>query len=401
MGRRPSDKVRVRASACIAATAAALSVACAGVEGLDQYALCETDCAQGVDSSVPPADGPPGDEGSSMLKEGGDAIDGASSGPDDARPDSAEGVDSGDAHAPTDGGIPGDASCGCVGAAPSGWSGYVQLVLSDAGVPQCPAPYDQPRGSHKTAPTGSAAQCTPCTCGTPPSGPIQCQVSLGSGGALCAGETMTVAPASLCVLPPGPMGLTSGPNGDSYGPTTVPAPVGACAPDGGRLAQPLGAAQWASVAVCAGAVDAGGACPASGDVCLPVPRGAQGSPSGVCIYQSGVQTCPSGGYSMRVVAGDAFVDSRGCGACGCATPACPADGYVEGYTSLNCSGTPAATLDASTPCVLGQNANGSASFKYIPSHSAWAGTCAVSAAGGPDGGVSLDDSTATTFCCMP
>ena len=371
--------------------------ACASLEGLDQLGLCAIDCG-GVDASVAPQEAGAGDAAGTT---GDDASDDAADGATMDRAAASSPDSAGDAGTDATGAdAQGDAACTCVPAAPSGWTGFVQIVLSDAGAPQCAAPYAHAQGTKKTAPAGSPASCTPCTCGTPPTGPILCQVSLGSGGAACLGEAMTTAPAGLCVIPPGPMGITSGPNGDSYGPTMFPTPSGTCAPDGGKTAQPPAAPGTTSVAVCAAAAGAAGACPSAGDDCVATPAPKAGSPSGACIYQPGVQTCPAGRFTAQVVVADGVVDTRGCGACACAAPGCPADGYVEGYTTANCSGSPATTFDASAPCVLGDNANLSVSFKYFPSHSPWAGTCAPSG-GGPTGGVALDSASATTFCCIP
>jgi hypothetical protein len=392
----------------VAVVLACAASACASLEGLDPYQLCASDCEQGSgDASPRPPDATTdetaaGDSAPSDAAAAGDAADGQAADEQGVEPppDARSLVDGGDAASPLEAGS-GDAGCTCVASVPSGWSGYVQVLLNDGGAPSCAAPYGSTQGAKKTAPAGSAAQCTPCTCGFPPSGPIACQVSLGSGGAICAGEAMTVAPAGVCVLPPGPMGITSGPNGDSYGPTAVPAPVGTCSPDGGRLSQPLPAATYSTAAICAsvGGTDSQGGC-ASGDLCVPSPRALAGSPSGVCIYKAGAQSCPAGAYSMAIVVADAVVDTRACGSCSCAAPSCPADGYVQGYTSLNCTGAVAATFDASTPCTFGNNPNASVSFMYTPSHASWAGTCGP-AGGGSQGSVTLDGTTTTTYCCIP
>ncbi|MGO9834658.1 MAG: hypothetical protein ACLP1X_10605 [Polyangiaceae bacterium] len=370
------------------------SGACGALEGLDHYDACQTDCDASISQVVPPGDDAR-EETPEALPDTGEVAD--SSGDGGASPEAESMAEGG----VVEGGGADVASgpCVCVDTAATGWNGYVKLLLASGSAPACVAPYGMALSPLKTAPAGAAPQCATCACAPPSSGPITCQVELGSGGLACAGETMTAAAQGACVIPPGPMGITSGPNGDSYGPTPTPTPSGNCAPDGG-LAQPLGAATWTSVGVCAAASGAtSGACATSGQTCVPVPQGETASASGVCIFQSGVATCPSGSYSQRTVASDAIVDTRGC-ACACAPPACPAEGYVQGFASLNCTGPVATTFDASTACALGDNANDSISFKYFPSHSTWSGTCAVSASG-PDGGVALDNGHATTFCCVP
>jgi hypothetical protein len=368
------------------------SGACGALEGLDRYQPCEGDCDASV-SGGPTDDAPR--ETSAATADAGDVED---EGIDDgAASEAATEADSAIGEA---GGVDaGSTSCVCVASANAGWKGYVTLLLADGGTPACASPYGTALSALKLAPLGAAAACTACTCGFPSSGPITCQVDLGSAGAVCIGETMTAAPQGACVIPPGPVGLSSGPNGDSYGPTPIAPPSGSCAPTGG-LAQPLAAPTWTSVGVCSTSTGAAqGTCTTSGQICVPAPEGQTASASGVCIYQQGDTSCPSGSYSQRFVASDSIDDTRGC-TCACAPPACPTDGYVQGYTSINCTGTPATTFAADAGCAIGHNTNGSISFEYFPSHGTWNGTCAVSASG-PDGGVSLDDAHAMTFCCVP
>jgi len=373
------------------------SGACAAVEGLDAFESCPDGCDASLSVEAGPAPDAAGEGGPGPVIDSGGLADGAA---DESAPADAGVAEAGaEAGAGEAGGVvPDGGACVCVSAAAGGWTGYVRLLVSDGGPPACAAPYGTAQSQLKLAPAGAAAECA-CACAPPSSGPITCQVELGSGGLVCVGETMTPAPQGACVIPPGPMGATSGPNGDSYGPTMVPQPSGSCTPDGG-MAQPLAPPTWTWASVCASATEgAQGVCGASYQVCVPPPDGQPGSASGVCIYQSGDVACPSGNYSQRFVASASIVDTRGC-TCGCATPACPADGYIEGFTSINCSGPVAATFNASTACMPLDTANGSVSFKYVPSHGAWTGTCAVSGAG-PAGGVSVDQSHATTFCCVP
>jgi hypothetical protein len=178
-----------------------------------------------------------------------------------------------------------------------------------------------------------------------------------------------------------------------------PTPAGTCTASGGVATKP--AIQTTPATVCV-AADAGptSECPSSGQVCVATPgsRGAVVSTK-LCIFRSGVQTCPSG-YSDVHVVSTGVTDGRGCSACACAAPGCPADGYVTGYTSPNCTGTAATTFGADSGCMLGDNANLSVSFVYSPTHGTWNGTCAPSG-GAPTGAVTLDTASATTFCCVP
>src|ERR1019366_10606190 len=91
--------------------------------------------------------------------------------------------------------------------------------------------------------------------------------------------------------------------------------------------------------------------------------GQTGAASGLCIYQSGVQTCPTGAYSVQHIVGASVADSRGC-SCGCVNPTCPADGYVTGYTSNSCGGTAAVTIAANTACMVGADIKNNVAFIY-------------------------------------
>jgi hypothetical protein len=125
-----------------------------------------------------------------------------------------------------------------------------------------------------------------------------------------------------------------------------------------------------------------------------------GSPEGICIYQSGVHDCPPGHFSDQHLVGSAIADDRGC-SCGCVNPTCPSDGFVTGYASSSCGGTVAVTFDAGAPCVLfGANIHNSTAFVYHPSHGTFKGTCTTADAG-PSGGVAIDSTGATTYCCIP
>lgn len=364
---------------------AAGCAACGTLEGLDRFSAGGPERGDASPTNPPPGGGD--------ADTASDAADGGLPAADDAgdAQGSHASSDAADAAEPGETSTAGDdGGCTCVAAAPNGWQGYAQLAWAAAGAAACAAPYGVAQ-SHPIAGVDASTECSACTCALPSSGPITCQVELGSVGLLCAGETMTPALQNVCVL-------TNGTNGDSYGPTMVSAPGGSCAPAGGVATKP--AAQTTSATICA-AIDAAVSpgCESSGQVCVapPASRAATVSTK-LCIYQAGVQTCPSA-YPATYVVSTGLSDSRGCSACSCAAPACPGDGYVQGFTSPNCTGSPAATFDADAGCVLTDNANGSLSFIYHPSHSAWNGSCAPSG-GAPTGGVTLDTTSATTFCCM-
>ena len=60
----------------------------------------------------------------------------------------------------------------------------------------------------------------------------------------------------------------------------------------------------------------------------------------------------------------------------------------------------ALTIDAGTACKIGTNIHGAEAFIYHPSHGTFKGTC-TSVDAGPSGGVTIDSTGATTYCCVP
>jgi hypothetical protein len=354
------------------------------------------------DATTPVNTGDDADQ-SSGDDQGSQAVDSGDDGGADATTDDG-GDDSGD-----------DASTGvtcspgqtCVDMAPPGWTGYVQLrlALADAGTGSCALPYAAVQLAGVADPSGAPAQCTPCTCGKP-TGSFACSASVGSLNLGCSGtDTITALPAGTC---------TNGgllPNGATYAPT-VTSGSGTCAGDGGVLIGTPDAAASTPAVVCAlGAAD-GGALPAlaadAGSVAPPTCDStqacaavisSQAGPSGVCIFQSGITTCPSGTvFTDQHIVGASVSDTRSC-ACSCAPATCPSDGYIEGFKASGCTGTVAVTLDAGSAC--GTGINGSTYFKYVASRSSSPGTCAPAADAGASGGVSVDTATGTTLCCIP
>jgi hypothetical protein len=296
----------------------------------------------------------------------------------------------------------------CVDLIPSGWTGYVQLLVGaadaglEAGSPSCAGPYGAPQATGIANPVAAPADCSSCnTCLAGDAGPITCTVGIATANLLCTANGPTSpAQQNTCVQ-------VNGANGSVTSPTVASA-TGTCAPSS-ALAPPSAPPAVA----CALTNDGGIADAGTGDggsaagptcnvaqACANSITAPAGSPAGVCIYKSGVQTsCPPGHFSQLHVVGSSIADDRGCG-CSCVNPTCPTDGYVAGYTSNNCSGNAAITIDAGTPCKAFGNANNSNSFLYRPSHGSFSGTCSAVDAG-PSGGVSIDPAGATTYCCNP
>ena len=382
----------------------AICAACGTIEGLDPYhgGPDETDASMAALTPILPppgsvaTDGPSGEE---MPVTGDDAggdgpADAGTTGDDSAADGSTPADGSPKPEAGTgDGGFGPltEAGCACVGAAPSGWQGYVQLAFGDGGASTCVSPYATPQGTSIASVTAAGASCSPCTCTSSGSSAVKCQVQLGSAGLLCAGENMTPAPQGTCTPVPGSSGT---PNGSSYGPTAS----GSCIADGGTATRPAPQTSPATVCLDADASVLTG-CASSGQVCV-VPPAARpsGSATSLCIYRSGVQTCP-GPYTASHVVSTGVTDGRGCSACSCGSGVCPPDGFVQGFP-LGCLGVPLTTFAADAGCVLGDNAAGSLAFIYSPSRSGLSPSCPPQG-GAPTGGVSLDTAGATTYCCLP
>jgi hypothetical protein len=327
---------------------------------------------------------------------------------DDAGDTGTSGDDSGDA-----GTGPTQPPCAsgqvCVDQIPSGWSGYVQLVVAaaDAGsAPSCADPYGASQATGMTNPVGAPADCSSCTtCLAGDAGPVTCTVQIGQANYGCLGASpATPANQNACT----PVGGTNGnANGEVSAPT-VGSAAGTCAPAAAPAAPSAPAAVACALTNDGGAPDAGDGGAAAGPTCASTQAcstaitAPAGSPSGVCVYKSGVQTsCPPGHFSDLHVVGSSIADTRGCG-CSCANPTCPTDGYVTGYASSDCSGAVAVTLDAGTGCKFGGvNIHNAATFIYHPSHGTFTGMCPLVDAGQPSGGVSVDPTGATTYCCIP
>jgi len=361
---------------------------------------------QTYDASVDDAGTGPTEEDSSSPGYG----DGPTSPPpgEDAEVDAGEdaGADAAPAVGPTC-----TAGQTCVDAVPSGWTGYVQLLLAngDAGS-ACASPYAMPQAA-LTGPTnvdGGPAVCGSCTCGVPEAGPIQCSMNLPGGA--CPGSMATNVPQGMCVNNPS----TYFPNGAGTPPTVAPN-AGPCGPgQGGAVTTPPPPPTSTLATVCGSASDDAGAPPSdagAGDsggtmTCMPsqacaavpgVMQGDSGSPSGPCIYQMGVQDCPTGvAFTAQFVVGP-IEDTRGC-ACNCGLPTCPSDGYVQGYPNTGCTGTVDTTITSSSTCqIFGIS---SKSYMFFPTHGTWTGACEPDDAG-PTGSVTIDAGAATTFCCIP
>jgi hypothetical protein len=299
----------------------------------------------------------------------------------------------------------------CVDGIPSGWNGFVQLLVNNQGVDAgCAGPYGtaQPSIGGQTNPDGGPATCGTCACAAPDSG-TGCSVAIGTGNLLCFGASpTTVTAAGACYA----IQLLSNLSGDVKQPTAT----GSCTAGTASVTTAPPAPSW-SVAVACGTAGDGGGAPASdagaeagtgtgmtcasGQACASVPGAVDsGMPTGVCIYQAGVQTCPPGGttlFTNTFVVG-AVEDSRGCD-CTCGSMTCPTDGVVNVYNATGCTGATSSTLALGSGCKTNGVSNAKSAM-YVQSTTGKAPTCGAGTTA-PTGGVDIDGGTATTFCCIP
>jgi hypothetical protein len=394
------------ALALLAYSVLLLGVAAVGV-GVDGCAKAATDDYDGGYSPAPTGTSKnPSPESSTGDDENSPPVQGDEPNPsppgDDAGED-AMGEDASDDGSDEAAAAPCTAGQTCVDQAPSGWTGYVQLriAVADAGTGACGAPYGTTQLAGIADPAGPAAQCSPCTCGAPTAA-VTCSSGFATANLGCTSPntTFTALPNGSCVS-------ATLANGATEAPTPSNAPT--CATHGGELVGTPDASTSTPAVVCTLGTGDGGAAAntdaaaSAGPTCSSTQAcaaaiGSQAGPSGVCIYQSGVQTCPTGTvFTEQHLVGASVADTRGC-ACSCGPAQCPSDGVVQGFSTTGCTGTPTTTLDPGSACVVFYGAP--SHFKFIQSKSDAGGTCDVDDAG-PTGGVSVDTATGMTLCCIP
>jgi hypothetical protein len=274
----------------------------------------------------------------------------------------------------------------CTAAAPSGWTGPVELYMAPVAPgapPACGAGFDAtPVFDGNALLTAPPPACSACSCGA-------------VTGETCDGPVMTLYFDSSCQNPAGTQTVTS-----SCEPTTlaqsvtVAAPVasgGTCAIDGGvaTTTPPT----WGNVArACAPTSTVTGSCP-SGEVCGQTP--ASPFSSSACIMQPGVATaCPQAYPTGPQVFYAGIDDARTCSACQCGAPT-GAQCTIGSPAISNCIG---GSLNAPNACVAftGPEPVVLATNPVLAS----AGTCAVTAGGGAPSGMA-SGSSPTSFCCAP
>jgi hypothetical protein len=308
---------------------------------------------------------------------------------------------------------------------PSGWTGYFALYDgAPANVPGCAGTWPTQGYLGNGDLTAPPATC-PCTCGTPAGGTCQIpelDISDGActGGGTCSGP---VVPPTGYV--PGTCfgfmnssssgyvyygGSTCGPQtatNCSMGtqPCNVSGSVGSasvngdsCAPSAPNPMKPK--YTWGSAGQACGGATPGTGCTGT-EVCMPIPGGS--FHSGVCIMQTGNQTCPAGQFTEQHVFYDSQPnDTRGCSACSCGSPTgstCTVQWKLfEDAANPNCSTLKLTADSTTTTCAaLSGNPNitsAKATITLPPN----GGMCAP-VDGSPTGTVT--PATPTTFCCVP
>jgi hypothetical protein len=274
----------------------------------------------------------------------------------------------------------------CVAAAPSGWTGPVELFVAPSGTPpSCGAGFDAtPAFDGNGGLTAAAPTCTACGCG-------------GPTGASCSGPFMSFYVDDSCGTPSIDQQEVTAqcePTVPIAASVQVGEPVltaGSCAPTGGTPSIP--AVVWSQVARACTPVSTApsGTCD-SGQICTASPVG--GFTASACVLQPGVATsCPSGYPTGPQVFYSGVDDERACSACTCGAPTGAACSIGIPAVSNCVDGT---TLDAGPDCSA---FTGGDLVKLGSPVTLNAGSCAVSGGGAP-GGVATGTG-GTSFCCSP
>ena len=271
----------------------------------------------------------------------------------------------------------------CVSAAPQGWTGHVVLFVGKGPTPpSCAEPFPTLTFSGWTALVPEDAQCA-CACGSPS--------GFTCNGSFILANNSNCLPALMlqpAVLPGSCQDADVSPSSVTHAGATSTASGGSCDVTNDNALVPQ--AVWSKqVRACAGKL---GKC--AGGVCAP--KSLDGFDPGVCIYRTGLQTCPVGPYANRVLMYpvDGVVDTRACSKCTCGI-AVDCSKPFEVWSGANCSGSLLATLPVGAACTPLASPDASVSIK-APTPSA---KCAA-AGGEPTGSVVEDPSNAVTFCCI-
>ncbi|MGH7435395.1 MAG: hypothetical protein ACRENE_06950 [Polyangiaceae bacterium] len=381
------------------------SAGCAQVLGLGSYGpdLDGGEDSPTTDGTTPPNDtGQPGDATTDVMamnEASGNETSTVDAHPDsphaDAGPD-AQGTetgpgDAGGSDAMTDGPVFATDACSgantCAPAAPSGWSGPVELWEGTGAAPSCSAFYiDVFDGG--TTPSGSPASCN-CSCG-PVSGATCGAAAAQFGTSGCAsgcGSALSLTPGTCASVQSQVTACGSGASIALQGST---ASGGGCQADASVDAAP---AAWGNLTVaCAPSSQSAVGC-AANHVCIP----AAASPfeSTYCIIKAGNNGCPSPFTTQHLYYSD-ITDTRGCTGCSCGSAMnvdCNSLAHVTTWSNMSCNSGKGSDY-APIPVTCGPLGTS----HYAMLNTAPTGGSCTPSGGTPTGGVTA--ANLTTICCL-
>ncbi|MEZ4375044.1 MAG: hypothetical protein R3B07_29805 [Polyangiaceae bacterium] len=303
-----------------------------------------------------------------------------------------------------------DTKCQSVGyqclALPPGWNGPVEVYAGSASPPGCTGSFPLTSINAFQDLNVPMATCSACTCTNPTGATCKVPVLKLYSDSACSsgivwsltggqnGETLDELFAmNACVnssVSAGPGGELPGAVGSELPPTTG----GSCIPGGGAATRPP--TSWNTKVRGCGGPDGGWQAAGCGaNTCVPPSAGAFNR--GLCVYQVGDVSCPSGAFSSKSVYYQNSNDQRACTACTCDSPVgvtC-SGAKLDAWNGLGCAGSVAATVNPPGIDCKAVATGAEKSFKYTVG-TATGGSCP------PQGGQPTGTATpvdAVTFCC--
>lgn len=300
----------------------------------------------------------------------------------------------------------------CVPTAPSGWQGPYAAFdgLSDA-APSCGGATPSEILTGFRNPSAAPVQCSACGTTPPPLNQIGCCSNTSVtryGSAGCTGTnlgTTSLSPDGQATCTNVLAGAASARFQLSICPASGSFNGGVqCSVTTQAVATMRPPATWENLGRLCGAPASAAAGCAPSAVCLPRPPA--GFSSKMCVWHDGNVPCEGTSFTARRVYYDDVVDTRTCSSC--------VAGNVSG--TLTCTPSILACTDAccetgssttfSTPstgsiCASPTNGYVDLGWARTSTTSIANATCGASSGGAPTGGVTADNATATTVCCLP
>jgi hypothetical protein len=307
----------------------------------------------------------------------------------------------------------------CVPSIPAGWTGPTALYAGAATAPDClnSGGYTTVKQTAHGGLTPGSASCPTCSCdGTTG---VSCEASIvlmtdaTCGGGTCWGgkagllecgtapfNNITVPNGLACSLLPTLISSTgAGAKGVWAGPLTS---LGGACTSGQTGTKNIPTPTWSqSVRACGDGPSTGKGCGAG--ACMPRP--ATPFESGLCIYRTGDEVCPSP-FAKKTLAHQNFSEGRDCSACACDPPSAACTGTLTLYTNDTCAANPTIVtpntctgipVDPDPLTVFPPGTGG------MPPADTRAGKLVASGTCPPKGGQVTGAATATgpiTFCCL-